>query len=294
MGAGGGNAGAWLPCRLIPLNGSSPAQRVGPANGGCTFAAWSPDGEWMYFSSDSGGAFHTWRQRFPDGQPEQITSGPTEEEGLAMAPDGRSFITSVGMKQSSVKIHDASGDRQISVEGFATQPKFTPDGKGLVYRLQKGPSRPGELWMAQLDSRRNEPLLPGFPILDVQAYDISPDGRQVLVQTGDIEGKLRLWLAPLDRRSPPRQIPGVEGDYPAFGARTAKSSSAGEGAVIASPTAFARTEQDCANSSIKLWVLSEPSPRTVNGWWFPSAGRTPSWLSRSAAVRPSPFPVSFA
>ena len=57
------------------------------------FAAWSPDGEWMWLSSDSGGAFHTWRQRFPDGQPEQITSGPTEEEGLAMAPDGRSFIT---------------------------------------------------------------------------------------------------------------------------------------------------------------------------------------------------------
>ncbi len=61
------------------------------------FAAWSPDGAWMYFSSNSGGVFHTWRQRFPDGQPEQITSGPTEEEGIAMAPDGRSFITAVGL-----------------------------------------------------------------------------------------------------------------------------------------------------------------------------------------------------
>src|SRR6185436_18951839 len=30
--------------------------------------------------------------------------------------------------------------------------------------------------------------------------------------------KSRLWLAPLDRRSPPRQIPNVEGDQPAFGA----------------------------------------------------------------------------
>ena len=38
--------------------------------GQCTFAAWSPSGEWMYFSSDSGGAFHTWRQQFPDGEPE--------------------------------------------------------------------------------------------------------------------------------------------------------------------------------------------------------------------------------
>ena len=86
----------------------------------------------MYFSSDSGGAFHTWRQRFPDGQPEQITSGPTEEEGLAMAPDGRSFITAVGLTQSSVWVHDDGGDRQVSLEGYALAPKFTPDGKRLL------------------------------------------------------------------------------------------------------------------------------------------------------------------
>ena len=35
----------------------------------------------------------------------------------------------------------------------------------------------------------------------------SPDG----------EGKRRLWLAPIDRRSPPRQIPNVEGRTPLFG-----------------------------------------------------------------------------
>src|SRR4030095_3916536 len=87
----------------------------------------------MYFSSDSGGAFHTWRQRFPDGQPEQITSGPTEGERLARAPAGRSFITAVGLTQSSVWLHKGGGDRQVSLEGFALAPKFTPDGTRLVY-----------------------------------------------------------------------------------------------------------------------------------------------------------------
>src|SRR5262245_52608498 len=91
----------WLPCRLVPMDGSSAGRQVGPPDAGCTFAAWSPDGDWMYFSSNVGGAFHTWRQRFSDGQPEQITSGPSEEEGIAMAPDGRSFITAVGTRQSS-------------------------------------------------------------------------------------------------------------------------------------------------------------------------------------------------
>ena len=207
---------AWAPCRLVPINVSSPGRQVGPPDAGCTFAAWSPDEKWMYFSSAAGGVFHTWRQRFPDGRPEQITSGPTQEEGIAMAPDGRSFITSVGLKQSRVTYHDSKGDRQISLEGYAFSPKFTPDGKALCYRILAEPSlvsKATDLWIAQLDSSRNEPLLPGFPIL---SYDISPDGRQVVAQAPDREGKSRLWLAPLDRGSPPRQIPGVEGEQPVF------------------------------------------------------------------------------
>jgi Tol biopolymer transport system component/predicted Ser/Thr protein kinase len=212
---------ALVRCRLAPLDGSSAGQQVGPPAGQCTFAAWSPDGEWMYFSSDSGGAFHTWRQRFPDGQPEQITSGPTEEEGLAMAPDGRSFITAVGLTQSSVWLHDGGGDRQISLEGYALAPKFTPDGKRLLYQVRKGAA--SELWVAELDSGRSEPLLPGIAVAlagnpFLAGYDISPDGRQVVVASPDNGGKSRLWLAPLDRRSPPRQIPNIEGGQPVFGA----------------------------------------------------------------------------
>ena len=71
----------WLPCRLLPFDGSSPGRRVGPQEGQCTTAAWSPDGRWMYFSSSAGGGFHVWRQKYPDGVPEQITFGPTEQEG---------------------------------------------------------------------------------------------------------------------------------------------------------------------------------------------------------------------
>jgi WD40 repeat protein len=212
--------GAIVRCRLAPLDGSSAGQQVGPP-GSCTFAAWSPDGEWMYFSSDSGGAFHTWRQRFPDGQPEQITSGPTEEEGLALAPDGRSFITAVGLTQSSIWLHDGGADRQISLEGYAFAPKFTPDGKRLLYQVRKGAS--SELWVAELDSGRSEPLLPGFAVAlpgpgSHGSHDISPDGRQVVVASPDSDGKLRLWLAPPDRRSAPRQIPNIEGEQPVFGA----------------------------------------------------------------------------
>ena len=64
----------WVRCRLIPFDGSSLGREIGPA-GSCTAAQWSPDGKWMYFTADSGATgFHVWRQRFPDGPPEQLTS----------------------------------------------------------------------------------------------------------------------------------------------------------------------------------------------------------------------------
>ena len=53
------------------------------------------------------GRNHLWRQRFPDGKPEQITFGSTEEAGIAMAPDGRSLITSIFTRQNAVWIHDS-------------------------------------------------------------------------------------------------------------------------------------------------------------------------------------------
>jgi tRNA A-37 threonylcarbamoyl transferase component Bud32 len=130
--------GPWIPCRLVPLDANSPGRQVGPPDGACTFAAWSPNGKWMYFSSSSGGAFHIWRQHFPTGKPEQITSGPTEEEGIAISPDGRYFITAVGQSQRPVMLHQPGSERQISLEGYGFQLKFTPDGKTLCYRFLKG------------------------------------------------------------------------------------------------------------------------------------------------------------
>ena len=206
----------WIPCRLVSTDGSFASRPVGPP-GACTFGAWSPDGRWMYFSADAGAGYHIWRQRFPDGKPEQITSGPTEEEGLAMSADGRSLVTSVGLRQRSVWLHDVPGERQVSLEGYAYWPRFSADGRELYYRIRKGATiafGPSELWMADLESGRNEPLLVG---LVVTGYDISSDDRFV-ASVLESDAKTRLWLGWLDHRSPPQQVPDSEGDNPWFGA----------------------------------------------------------------------------
>jgi eukaryotic-like serine/threonine-protein kinase len=199
--------GGWLPCRLAPFDGSSAGKAVGPQGAACTYVAWSPDQAWMYFSSNTGGRFHLWRQRFPDGELQQLTSGATEEEGIAVAPDGASLITSVGLNESTVWVRDAKGERQISSEGYAEFPKFSRDGEKLYYLTYRqgvsGESSGGELWVADLETGRRERLLPDILVSD---YDVSPDGAQVVFSAADSENRPHLWLASLNFGFPPRHF----------------------------------------------------------------------------------------
>lgn len=212
------DASSWLPCRLTPFDGSSPGKPVGPAPAQCTDAAWSPDGKWMYFTANAGNGYHIWRQSFPDGQPHQVTSGATQEEGIAFAPDGHSFVTAIGTSQSTLWFHDARGDQQITSEGFALFPSLSPDGKKLYYLLRAGGARSwmsGELWVADLESGQRQRLLPDFLM---QHYTVSPDGQRVVFVVADDAGRSPVWIAALDRGSAPRQLAAGGGLMAFFGA----------------------------------------------------------------------------
>jgi Tol biopolymer transport system component/predicted Ser/Thr protein kinase len=201
---------AWQPCRLVPFDGTSAGTRIGPQPAQCTDAAWSPDGKWMYMASNTGDGFHIWRQRFPNGTPEQVTSGATEEQGLSLSPDGRSFVTSVGGSQSTLWVHDAKGDRQITSEGFAFLPSFSSDSKTLYYLERSRSNRrfvSGELSSANLETGRKTRLLTDYLM---EHYDVSPDGKRIVFLSVDESGHPQLLLAPLDGSSPPRRLDSKE------------------------------------------------------------------------------------
>ncbi|HEY7284282.1 MAG TPA: protein kinase [Vicinamibacterales bacterium] len=210
--------GAWLPCRVVPFEVAGEVRPVGPSGAPCTDAAWTPDGEWMYLSANAGTGYHIWRQKFPDGVPEQVTTGATEEQGISFAPDGRSFVTSIGVEQNSIWIHDAKGDRQITSQGYAYQPKFSPDRKKLYYLMRSGVSArvwvSGALWVADLESGDRTRLLPDFVMQD---YSISPDGTRVAFSAVEDAGAGAIWVAAVDGRTPPRPLEGVQSSRPVFG-----------------------------------------------------------------------------
>ncbi len=210
--------GGWRPCRLVPFEGDTPGKLVGPSPGQCTTAAWSPDGKWMYFSVNTGNGYHVWRQSFPDGVPEQVTFGATEEEGIAFDPDGKSFVTSVGTRQSTLWVHDARGERQITSEGYASLPQFSADGKTLYYLLRSRANRryvSGHLWAANLETGKHERLLPDFLL---EHYSVSQDGNRIVFAAIDEMGHTPVWLATLDGRTAPRRLSTIDAIRTFFGA----------------------------------------------------------------------------
>ena len=224
------DAPVWQPCRLISMNGQDTGRRVGPG-GQCTSAAWSPDGMWMYFSSNSTGTYHLWRQRFPNGTPEQLTYGPTEEEGIAPDPDGRSVLTSVGTRQQSIWIRDERGEREISREGYAfvptapqggTSQPLPGTGRSVFYLVRRGAARfsghyerAGELWATDVETGRARAILPGREVI---GYDVSRDGTQVTFAALDQDGSSHVWLARVDGSDTPRRLTEFVADSPRFDA----------------------------------------------------------------------------
>jgi eukaryotic-like serine/threonine-protein kinase len=204
-----GSRGDILPCRVVPFQGNAGVRVVGPPDSACLSGAWSPDGKWVYLTANKNGQFHIWRQRFPLGDPEQVTFGPTTQEGIAMATDGKSLITAVGSQDSTVWLHDKQGDHQISSEGNAIAPSLSSDGKSLFYLMSNGQTPGYELRARDLTSGKTESLLPGYFIETdyfFRGYSVSRDGKEIAFVRKDQSGHPSIWVAPTNRRSSPLRI----------------------------------------------------------------------------------------
>jgi DNA-binding winged helix-turn-helix (wHTH) protein/Tol biopolymer transport system component len=208
------DSGRWAPCRLAAMDGSE-HREVGPPQP-CFAAAWSPDGRWMYFNNATDGRAHLWRQRGDSSSPEQLTGGPADELGIAMAPDGRSIVTSVGGGERTLWLHTAAGDRPLTFEGEITgSSALSADGGRLYYALSRaanGGRR--ELHRRTLATDQDDVLLPGVAIKE---FDISPDGSRIVYSTPTASGSTQLWIAALDGRTPPRAFGATGEQSPRFG-----------------------------------------------------------------------------
>ena len=128
-----------------------------------------------------------------------------------MSSDGKSLLTSVGVRDYTVWIHDARGDRQLSSEGDAFGTSSRRDGSKLYYLMQSGQNSGVEPLGQRAGQRKNR--TGGFCLFAVlsgstmESYDVSHDDKQVVFSLKDQNGLSHVWLASTDHRSSPHLLP---------------------------------------------------------------------------------------
>jgi len=135
---------------------------------------------------------------------------------VAVDPHDGSVITSIGVHESSIWVHRPGGERALSSEGevlSSTPPIFSKDDKVLYYLLRRSSDRSGpELWRTIAETGDSAPMFAGVSMV---AFDVSPDGKQVVYLDVGPGDKLQLWRAPSDRSVAAKRvdISGVSGPH---------------------------------------------------------------------------------
>src|SRR5579872_2423000 len=109
--------------------------------------AWSPDGQWIVFTSERGGSADLYRIR-PDGTGlERLTDDPAYDDQAAFSPDGRQivFVTTRAGGTADLWILDLETRKAkalTSGPGGDFRPAWSPDGKWIAFASGRGNTAP--------------------------------------------------------------------------------------------------------------------------------------------------------
>jgi Tol biopolymer transport system component len=179
----------WRPVDMS----APPSSLLASDRAGFFEAVMTPDGAHVVYQVDTAGPDVEYRALRGDTTPRAIAVSRATEQMPRVSPDGRWVVFTTdesGLEQVVVQPFPGPGPRvQVSTMG-GTEPVWTRDGKRIFYR-NRGKfvevfvaTRPGFSVMSRRDFMDDDYLAADSPHAN---YDVSPDGKQLLVVQGDQE-----------------------------------------------------------------------------------------------------------
>ncbi|HEY6928863.1 MAG TPA: protein kinase [Thermoanaerobaculia bacterium] len=168
---------------LSPRAGDSQRRWLTRGSSGDRQPTYSPDGQWVLFSSNRSGNLDLWEVSSKTGIPRRLTDDTADDWDPAFSPDGKHVLWSSnrsGQFEIWMANADGSDARKITSDGQdAENPSMTPDGAWIVYGSFNH-EHPG-IWKIHPDGTGLASVIKG-----ISPYpELSPDGRYVTCRTND-------------------------------------------------------------------------------------------------------------
>jgi len=188
---------------LVRVNGGDPRpllkDRFDNSN-----PAWSRDNRRIVFESNRGGAQNLWELDVGSRHARQMTTGVGADVNPVVGPqNGLMYVRLIQeVTLFGLGIYTGQEDRLTSNTGEAYWPRFSPDGRKVVY--QSNQTGNWELWILDVKTKEEIPLThhPGADI----APEWSPDGRFVSFLS-DRSGPFQIWLLDIQSGKASRLLP---------------------------------------------------------------------------------------
>jgi Tol biopolymer transport system component/DNA-binding winged helix-turn-helix (wHTH) protein len=233
---------------------------------------WSPDGRYIAYSANRGGATNIWMQQISVGDPIQITTGPGPNWQPDWSPDGRYIAYRSDAGQHGLFVIPALGgagqERRIATFGY--NPRWSPDGLQILFQSQPVSLDVSKFYVVGLDGGPPRQVLDEFFRQHSSFYPISaawhPDGKRVTIwiKTRSRGGpNPAFWTLPLEGGTPAQSeiTPQIQQRFTSLAVRSGYESVV-DSKFVWAPSGEAIYLERTFRGTRSLWRLSI-DPRTL-------------------------------
>jgi Tol biopolymer transport system component/class 3 adenylate cyclase len=164
--------------------------------------SWSPDGEWLVYSSNEAGSPNIWKRKFNGGEAVQLTTDPFfSDYSPTWSPNAKSIIFVRGGALRGIYQISSAGGKPTKISNFGLHPSWSPDGSKIVFDWH------GSLFSYNFNTNVTDTIVSG--LLNPPYAIWLPDNDRI-IYWNSVVGKLFIISASTKDKLPLQLIPSGE------------------------------------------------------------------------------------